>query len=95
MGSIPRRGGEGVRCNHRIIQNTHDKTLWSTQNRCANILKNFFGRGQMSLFSSALKKERWDLAAHIIVLAAVRALGRGEQTNGKDRKTKKRCAVRE
>ncbi len=49
----------------------------------------------MSLFSSALKKERWDLAAHIIVLAAVRALGRGEQTNGKDRKTKKRCAVRE
>jgi hypothetical protein len=49
----------------------------------------------MSLFSIALKSERWDLAAHIIVLAAVRALSRGEQTNGKDRKTKKRRTGRE
>jgi hypothetical protein len=49
----------------------------------------------MSLFSTALKRERWDLAAHIIVLAAVRALSRSEQTNGKDRKTKKGRAGRE
>jgi hypothetical protein len=49
----------------------------------------------MSLFSTALKRERWDLAAHIIVLAAVRAISRGEQTNGKDNKSKKRRAGRE
>ena len=48
----------------------------------------------MSFFSVALKKERWDLAAHIIVLAAVRALGRGEQSNGKQGKSKKGRASR-
>ncbi len=48
----------------------------------------------MSLLSTALKKERWDLAAHIIVLAAVRALSRGGQTNGKNNKSPKRCAGR-
>ena len=49
----------------------------------------------MSFFSVALKKEKWDLAAHIIVLAAARALSRGEQLNGKDSKSKKRRADRE
>jgi len=49
----------------------------------------------MSLFSSALKRERWDLAAHIIVLAAARALTREEQPNGKDGKSKKRRAARQ
>ena len=49
----------------------------------------------MSLFSNAIKRERWDLAAHIIVLTAARAVNRGEQTNGKDRKTKKRRTGRE
>jgi hypothetical protein len=48
----------------------------------------------MSVFSTALKKEKWDLAAHIIVLAAARALYRGEQPNGKNNKSKKRSAAR-
>jgi flagella basal body P-ring formation protein FlgA len=48
----------------------------------------------MSLLRTALKKERWDLAAHVIVLAAARALSRGGRLDGKDCKEKKRRAER-
>ncbi|MDD5339141.1 MAG: hypothetical protein PHG35_07025 [Dehalococcoidales bacterium] len=43
----------------------------------------------MSLLSVAIKNEKWDVAAHIIVLAAARALGRGESPNGKEDKSQK------
>jgi hypothetical protein len=43
----------------------------------------------------AVKKQRWDLAAHTIVLAAVTKLEKGERPDdGKD-KSKKRRAKRE
>jgi hypothetical protein len=53
----------------------------------------FFKGEEVSYFSIALKNERWDLAAHIIVLAAARAVSRGEQPNGKEGKSKKRRAA--
>ena len=40
----------------------------------------------MSLLRLAVKKQRWDLAAHTIVLATVRALNKGELNGGKNRK---------
>jgi hypothetical protein len=43
----------------------------------------------MSLLKLAVEKERWDLAAHTIVLAAVRALNGGGQHAG--RKRPKKC----
>jgi hypothetical protein len=43
----------------------------------------------MSLLRLAVEKQRWDLAAHTIVLAAVRAVKRGEPDAGKN--GKKRC----
>jgi hypothetical protein len=48
----------------------------------------------MSLLKFALKKERWDLAAHTIVLAAARALNQGERPDGRENKTKKGRAKR-
>jgi len=41
----------------------------------------------MSLLKLAMKKERWDLAAHTLVLAAARALnGGGQHAGGKSPK---------
>ena len=42
----------------------------------------------MSLLKLAVEKERWDLAAHTIVLAAARALNNGERNAGKKRQKK-------
>jgi hypothetical protein len=44
----------------------------------------------MSLLRIALEKQRWDLAAHTIVLAAVRVLNQGEKPNERENKEKKR-----
>ena len=43
----------------------------------------------MSLLKYALKKERWDLAAHTIILAAVRVLNQGVRPDERENKTKK------
>jgi len=40
----------------------------------------------MSLMEFAIKNERWDLAAHIIVLAAARAANEEVKEDGKGRK---------
>jgi hypothetical protein len=43
----------------------------------------------MSLLKVAIKKERWDLAAHTIVLAAVRVLNQGVKLDDGKTRTKK------
>jgi hypothetical protein len=43
----------------------------------------------MKLLRAALKKERWDLAAHAIVLAALTVISEGERANGKASRAKK------
>jgi hypothetical protein len=43
----------------------------------------------MRLLKFALEKQRWDLAAHTIVLATVRVLNQGVKPNGKEIKEKK------
>jgi hypothetical protein len=48
----------------------------------------------MSLLKYALKKERWDLAAHTIILAAVRVLNQGVKLDGRETKAKKGRAKR-
>jgi hypothetical protein len=48
----------------------------------------------MNLLKYALKKERWDLAAYTIILAAVRVLNQGVKTDGKEAKSKKGRAKR-
>jgi hypothetical protein len=48
-----------------------------------------YGGRSMKLLRSALKKERWDLAAHAIVLAALTVIGEGERANGKAIRGKK------
>lgn len=42
----------------------------------------------MSLLRLAVKKQRWDLAAHTIVLATVRVLSKGEPDAGKSKQKK-------
>jgi hypothetical protein len=42
----------------------------------------------MHLLRLAMEKQRWDLAAHTIVLVTVRALNRGELDAGKSRRKK-------
>ena len=42
----------------------------------------------MSLLKLAVEKGRWDLAAHTIVLAAARALSKGEPNAGRKRQKK-------
>ena len=42
----------------------------------------------MSLLKVAVEKQRWDLAAHTIVLAAARVLIKGEPDAGGKRKKK-------
>jgi hypothetical protein len=46
----------------------------------------------MSLLKFAVEKQRWDLAAHIIVLATVRVLNQGVKSHGRAIKAKKGCA---
>lgn len=48
----------------------------------------------MSLLKFALEKQRWDLAAHTIVLAAARALNQGVKLDERATKTKKGRAKR-
>jgi hypothetical protein len=43
----------------------------------------------MKLLKLAVKKERWDLAAHTIVLATARQLKNGEKQNGRKSRTEK------
>lgn len=42
----------------------------------------------MSLLKIALEKQRWDLAAHTIVLAAARAVNQGASDAGRKRSKK-------
>jgi hypothetical protein len=44
----------------------------------------------MRLLRLAVKNQRWDLAAHTIVLATARELNNGERQNGGGSKEKKR-----
>ena len=44
----------------------------------------------MRLLKLAVKTQRWDLAAHTVVLAAVRVLNQGVKPDGRENKTKKR-----
>jgi hypothetical protein len=48
----------------------------------------------MSILKYALKNERWDLAAHTLILAAVRVLNQGVKSDGRETKTKKGRAKR-
>jgi hypothetical protein len=43
----------------------------------------------MKLLKLAVKKERWDLAAHTIVLTTARQLKKGGKPDAKERKEKK------
>jgi hypothetical protein len=43
----------------------------------------------MKLLKLAVKKERWDLAAHTIVLATARQLKNGEKRNDRKSRTEK------
>ncbi len=43
----------------------------------------------MRLLKTAVQSGRWDLAAHTIVLAAVRVLNQGVKPDGRENKTKK------
>jgi hypothetical protein len=47
-------------------------------------------RVAMRLLKLAVEKQRWDLAAHTIVLATARRLNGGEKPNAKGRKAEKR-----
>jgi len=48
----------------------------------------------MSLLKFALEKQRWDLAAHTIVLATVRVLNQGVKPDGRKSKAEKGRAKR-
>ena len=48
----------------------------------------------MGLLKFAVEKQRWDLAAHTIVLATVRVLNQGVKPYGKENKAKKGRAKR-
>ncbi len=48
----------------------------------------------MRLLKLAVKTERWDLAAHTVVLAAVKVLNQGVKPNETDNKKKKRRSTR-
>jgi len=48
----------------------------------------------MRLLKTALRKEKWDLAAHVIILATVRVLNQGVKPDGRENETKKRRAKR-
>jgi hypothetical protein len=44
----------------------------------------------MNLLQLAVKKQRWDLAAHVIVWAMANVLKNGAESNGRLNKQKKR-----
>jgi hypothetical protein len=48
----------------------------------------------MRLLRLAVKQQRWDLAAHTIVLATARQLKNGRKPDAKERKEKKGCSQR-
>ncbi len=48
----------------------------------------------MSLLKLAIEKQRWDLAAHIIVLAAARAVNEEVKINGRENQKKERRTKR-
>jgi hypothetical protein len=73
-----------------------DKTGWIKQNICAIYLNdntgfsNLIRGGDMRLLRLAVKQERWDLAAHTIVLATARQLKNGEKRNDRRSQAKKK-----
>jgi hypothetical protein len=44
----------------------------------------------MRLLKTALRKEKWDLAAHVIILATVRVLNQGVKPDGRENQKKGR-----
>ena len=46
----------------------------------------------MRLLRLAVERQRWDLAAHTIVLAAARLLSKGERPDASKDQPKKRCS---
>ncbi len=48
----------------------------------------------MSLLKLAVENQRWDLAAHTLVLATVRVLNQGVKPDGRKSKTEKRRSKR-
>ena len=44
----------------------------------------------MKVIKIAVESGRWDLAAHVIVLAAAKQLEKGRKIDGEEAKTKKR-----
>jgi len=46
----------------------------------------------MRLLKLAMEKQRWDLAAHTIVLAAAKSLRRGERPHASQTRQKSRCS---
>ena len=51
--------------------------------------------GAMRLLKIAVKKQRWDLAAHTIVLATAKLLNNGEKPHASRSKEKKRRSKRQ
>jgi hypothetical protein len=46
----------------------------------------------MNLLKIAIEKQRWDLAAHVIVLAAARVVNREAKLHGKENSKKSGCS---
>jgi hypothetical protein len=46
----------------------------------------------MNLLKVAIEKQRWDLAAHVIVLAAARVVNREVKLHGKENSKKSGCS---
>jgi hypothetical protein len=46
----------------------------------------------MNLLKIAIEKQRWDLAAHVIVLAAARVVNREVKLHGKENSKKGGCS---
>ena len=46
----------------------------------------------MRLLKLAVEKQRWDLAAHTIVLAAARTLNKGDRPHASQIRQKNRCS---
>ena len=51
----------------------------------------FTGREDMRLLKLAVEYQRWDLAAHTIVLATARLLNNGDRPHANKSKGKKTC----
>lgn len=48
----------------------------------------------MRLLKLAIKKQRWDLAAHVIVLATAKLLGQGDRPDANKKRGKKKGSPR-